>query len=129
MNNEFETRFREAMDDDFNSPEAYSVLFDMARELNRLKQEDMAAANGLAAQLRQLAGVLGLLTQDPEQFLQSGAQTESDEDVAKIEALIKRRLDARASKEWALADEARDALTEMNIVLEDGPQGTTWRRK
>ena len=129
MNEEFANRFRDAMDDDFNTPEAYSVLFDMARELNRLKQEDMTAANGLAAQLRQLAGVLGLLTQDPEQFLQSGAQSESDEDAAKIEALIKQRNDARASKEWALADAARDALTDMGIVLEDGPQGTTWRRK
>ncbi len=59
------------MDDDFNTPEAYSVLFDMAREVNRLKAEDLAAANGLAAELRQLAGVLGLLEQDPEQFLQS----------------------------------------------------------
>ena len=129
VNEEFANRFRDAMDDDFNTPEAYSVLFDMARELNRLKQEDMTAANGLAAQLRQLAGVLGLLTQDPEQFLQSGAQSESDEDAAKIEALIKQRNDARASKEWALADAARDALTDMGIVLEDGPQGTTWRRK
>ena len=66
----FEARFREAMDDDFNTPEAYSALFDLAREVNRLKGEDMAAANGMAAELRKLANVLGLLQQEPEQFLQ-----------------------------------------------------------
>lgn len=124
----FEARFREAMDDDFNTPEAYSVLFDMAREVNRLKTEDLAAANGLAAALRQLSGVLGLLEQDPETFLQGGAQSD-DSEVAEIEALIKQRNDARQSKDWALADQARDRLNEMGIVLEDGAQGTTWRRK
>jgi len=125
---DFEARFRAAMDDDFNTPEAYSVLFDMAREVNRLKSEDIAAANGLAAKLRQLAGVLGLLAQDPEQFLQSGAQS-NDEEVAEIEALIKMRFDARQAKEWAQADIARDKLNELGIILEDGPQGTSWRRK
>lgn len=125
---EFEARFRAAMDDDFNTPEAYSVLFDIAREVNRLKTEDITAANSLAAELRKLAHVLGLLEQDPELFLQSGAQTDDDE-VAKIEALIKQRNDARSSKDWALADSARDQLNELGIVLEDGPQGTTWRRK
>ena len=122
----FVTRFREAMDDDFNTPEAYSVLFDLAREVNRLKAEDMTAANGLAGRLRELAGVLGLLEQDPELFLQGGAQ---DDDVAEIEALIKMRNDARQAKEWAQADIARDKLNALGIVLEDGPQGTTWRRK
>ncbi|CNE69757.1 cysteinyl-tRNA synthetase [Yersinia rohdei] len=125
---EFEARFCAAMDDDFNTPEAYSVLFDLAREVNRLKTEDITAANGLAAELRKLAHVLGLLEQDPELFLQSGAQSDGDE-VAKIEALIKQRNDARSSKDWALADSARDQLNELGIVLEDGPQGTTWRRK
>ncbi|MGB7800882.1 cysteine--tRNA ligase [Buttiauxella sp.] len=124
----FEARFREAMDDDFNTPEAYSVLFDMAREVNRLKTEDLSAANGLAAALRQLSGVLGLLEQEPETFLQSSVQAD-DGEVAEIEALIKQRNDARQSKDWALADQARDRLNEMGIVLEDGAQGTTWRRK
>ncbi|MEQ9865247.1 cysteine--tRNA ligase [Pectobacterium aroidearum] len=125
---EFEGRFREAMDDDFNTPEAYSVLFDMAREVNRLKTEDAQAANQLASALRKLSGVLGLLEQDPEQFLQNGAQVDNDE-VKEIEALIQQRKDARAAKDWALADQARDRLNEMGIVLEDGPQGTIWRRK
>ncbi|RZV00380.1 UNVERIFIED_ORG: cysteinyl-tRNA synthetase [Serratia quinivorans] len=124
----FETRFCEAMDDDFNTPEAYSALFDLAREVNRLKAEDLNAANGLAAELRKLAKVLGLLQQEPELFLQSGAQAD-DAEVTEIEALIKQRNDARKAKDWALADAARDRLNEMNIVLEDGPQGTTWRRK
>jgi len=125
---EFEARFREAMDDDFNTPGAYSVLFDIARDVNRLKAEDKAAADGLAARLRQLAGVLGLLEQDPEAFLQSGAQSNDDE-VAEIEALIKMRNDARKEKNWAQADIARDKLNELGIILEDGPAGTTWRRK
>ncbi|WP_114191612.1 cysteine--tRNA ligase [Edaphovirga cremea] len=124
----FKARFCEAMDDDFNTPEAYSVLFDLAREVNRVKAEDMQAANGLAAELRQLAAVLGLLEKDPEQFLQSGAQSDDDE-VTRIEALIKQRNDARKTKEWALADSARDQLNDLGIILEDGPQGTTWRRK
>ncbi|MEI2680286.1 cysteine--tRNA ligase [Erwinia aphidicola] len=125
---EFETRFREAMDDDFNTPEAYSALFDLAREVNRLKDTDKAAANGLAARLRVLAGVLGLLEQDPEQFLQNGANI-NDEEVAQIEALIQMRIDARKAKDWAQADVARDKLNEMGIVLEDGAGGTSWRRK
>lgn len=120
----FEARFIEAMDDDFNTPEAYSVLFDMAREVNRLKGEDMAAANGMASHLRKLSSVLGLLEQEPEAFLQSGAQA-NDGEVAEIEALIQQRLDARKAKDWAAADAARDRLNEMGIVLEDGPQGTT----
>lgn len=126
---DFELRFRAAMDDDFNTPEAYSVLFDMARDINRLKAEDMQAANGLAAALRKLAAVLGLLEQQPEVFLQSGAQVDDSDEVAEIETLIKQRNDARASKDWALADKARDRLNEMGIVLEDGAQGTSWRRK
>lgn len=104
------------------------MLFELAREVNRLKNEDRVAANGMAATLRKLAKVLGLLQQQPEQFLQNGAQVNGGEG-AEIEALIKQRNEARETKNWALADAARDRLNEMNIVLEDGPQGTTWRRK
>lgn len=124
----FEARFVEAMNDDFNTPEAYSVLFDMAREVNRLKSEDSRAADALASHLRKLSGVLGLLEQEPEQFLQSGAQA-CDEETIEIESLIQRRLAARQAKDWAAADVARGRLNEMGIVLEDGPKGTTWRRK
>ncbi|MGL4206340.1 MAG: cysteine--tRNA ligase [Aeromonadaceae bacterium] len=124
---EYVARFQAAMNDDFNTPEAYSVLFDLARELNRLKGEGAAAAAGLAGRLRQLGGVLGLLEQDPEAFLKGAAG--DDDEVAEIEALIKARNDARAAKDWPAADAARNRLTEMGIVLEDGPQGTSWRRK
>lgn len=124
---EFVVRFKAAMDDDFNTPEAYSVLFDMVREINRLKGEDMDAANQLGARMRKLAGVLGLLTQSPETYLQGGAG--DNDEVAQIEALIKARNDARVAKDWGAADEARDALTAMGIVLEDGANGTTWRKK
>ncbi|TCL04077.1 cysteine--tRNA ligase [Sodalis ligni] len=123
----FLAQFVAAMDDDFNTPEAYSVLFEMAREVNRLKAENPQEAAGLAAALRQLGHVLGLLSQDPEQFLQHGAQTDDDE-TAQIETLIKQRNDARKEKNWALADQARKQLTDMGIVLEDSAQGTIWRR-
>lgn len=125
---DFVTRFRDAMDDDFNTPEAYSVLFDIAREVNRLKKKDHAAASGLATELRNMASVLGLLTRDPEHFLQNGEQIDNHT-IAKIDALIQQRDTARSNKNWALADSARRQLDEMNVVLEDRPQGTTWRRK
>ena len=122
----FVEAFREAMDDDFNTPNALSVLFEMAREINKLKTEDAEKANGLAARLRELGAILGLLQQDPEKFLQAGSD---DDEVAKIEALIKQRNEARAAKDWATADAARNELTAMGIVLEDGANGTTWRKQ
>ncbi len=126
---DYVTCFKAAMDDDFNTPEAYSVLFELAREVNKLKNEDTVQATKLASLLRFMASdVLGLLEQDPEAFLQGG-QDASDDEVAEIEALIKLRNDSRANKDWANADLARDKLTEMGIVLEDGAQGTTWRRQ
>ena len=118
--------FKEAMNDDFNTPGALAVLFDLAREINKLKTEDQNAANLLASRLKQLAGVLGLLEQSPESFLQGEA---AEDEVAKIEALIKQRNEARAAKDWATADAARNALTAMGIVLEDGANGTTWRKQ
>ena len=122
----FVETFRDAMDDDFNTPNALSVLFEMAREINKLKTEDVEKANGLAARLRELGAILGLLQQEPEKFLQAGS---NDDEVAKIEALIKQRNEARAAKDWAAADAARNDLTAMGIVLEDGPNGTTWRKQ
>ncbi|WNJ95452.1 cysteine--tRNA ligase [Vibrio ruber] len=125
---EFVTRFEAAMNDDFNTPEAYSVLFDMAREINRLKQEgQLQQASQLAVRMRELASVIGILSQTPESFLQG--EGGSADEVAEIESLIKMRNDARAAKDWANADLARDRLTAMGIILEDGSGGTTWRRK
>lgn len=119
--------FKAAMDDDFNTPEAFPVLFELAKEINRVKESDMARAGELAAQLITFGEVLGLLTQEPEAFLQGDLG--EDDEVAEIEALIKQRNDARASKDWAMADDARDKLNALGIVLEDGANGTTWRRK
>jgi cysteinyl-tRNA synthetase (EC 6.1.1.16) len=118
-------RFNAAMDDDFNVPEALSVLFELAREVNRTVASDPQKAAAYAAQLREFGHLLGLLEQEPEAFLQGGGD---DVEVAKIEALIVERNDARAAKDWGRADAARDALKAMNIELEDGPSGTKWRR-
>jgi cysteinyl-tRNA synthetase len=118
-------RFETAMDDDLNVPEAFSVLFDVAREINRNK-DNAEEASKLAAVLKGLGAILGMLQSDPDTFLKGGS--ENDDEAAEIEALIKQRNDARAAKDWAAADAARDALNAKNIVLEDGPAGTTWRR-
>ncbi|WP_288062060.1 cysteine--tRNA ligase [Rodentibacter caecimuris] len=122
----FVAAFRDAMDDDFNTPNAISVLFEMAREINKLKSENQVLADALAARLRELANILGLLEQDPEQFLQAGS---NNEEIAKIENLIKQRNDARAAKNWSAADAARNELNAMGIILEDGPNGTIWRKQ
>ena len=118
-------RFKEAMDDDFNTPEAYSALFDLVREINRQKAEDLNVAAGLGARLRELGAVLGILQQDPDAFLKGN---EADDEVAEIEQLIAQRNQARADKNWAAADAARNRLTEMGIVLEDSAGKTSWRR-
>lgn len=119
------SQFKAAMDDDFNTPEALPVLFELAREVNRCKETEPAKAQKLAAELKLLAGVLGLLQGSAEQFLQSGT---SDDEVAEIEALITQRNEARASKDWAAADAARAALTAKGIIVEDKNGQTTWRR-
>jgi cysteinyl-tRNA synthetase len=121
----FVERFAAAMDDDFNSPEACAVLFELAREINRLRDTDLQAAAGLAARLKDLAGVLGLLQLEPEAFLQAGAAGKVD--AAEVEALIAARLQARAEKNWGESDRIRDQITAMGVVLEDGKGGTTWR--
>ena len=118
-------RFKAAMDDDFNTPEALPVLFELAREVNRFKETEPAKAAELAGLLTLLAGVLGLLQGDAESFLQSGA---SDNDVAEIEALIAKRNMARAAKDWAAADAARAELTAKGIIVEDKNGVTSWRK-
>ncbi|WP_445765601.1 cysteine--tRNA ligase [Rheinheimera sp.] len=125
LNSPYIVRFKAAMDDDFNTPEALPVLFELAREVNRFKETEPVKAAELAGLLSLLAGVLGLLQGDAEQFLQSGA---SDDDVAEIEALIAQRNTARANKDWAAADAARDALTAKGIIVEDKNGVTSWRK-
>jgi len=122
----FRERFAEAMDDDFNTPEALAVLFDLARSVNRAREKDPETAASLGAGLLQMGQLLGLLAQSPEAFLRgTGTGDASD---AEIEALIQRRNDARDSKDWAEADRVRDELQALGVVLEDGAGGTSWRR-
>ncbi|MFM8332360.1 MAG: cysteine--tRNA ligase [Candidatus Methylumidiphilus sp.] len=123
----FISRFEEAMQDDFNTPLAVSVLFELAREINRQKTADPAAAQGLAAVLLDLAAVLGLLRETPDEFLRgSDADGLSAEAIA---ALIDLRLQARKAKNWAESDRIRDELKAQGIILEDSAQGTGWRRE
>jgi len=123
-NTEFEKKFTEAMDDDFNTPVALSVLFDLAHEIQRLREKDQAAAASYAALLKYLGGVLGVLQQDVEAFFQQG----TDVDVAQVESLIAARQKARADKDWAEADRIRKVLSDMAVVIEDGATGTTWKK-
>jgi len=119
-------QFKQAMDDDFNTPEALAVLFDLANQVNKLRDKDEDAALEKASVLKGLANVLGLLEDDAEQFLQA-AVTEND-DTADIDALIAARNAARENKDWAEADRIRDELDAMSIVLEDKGGKTVWRR-
>jgi cysteinyl-tRNA synthetase len=116
------------MDDDFNTPEAQAVLFELAREINSRRDSAPEQAGRLAALLRQLGARLGLLQQDPEQFLQGG-QAAGGPGAEEIEALIQQRTQARQNRDWAESDRIRDVLSAQGVVLEDGPQGTRWRRE
>lgn len=123
---EFAPRFREAMDDDFNTALALSVLGEARQELNLAREaEDTDKAAYLAGLLKAMGEVLGLLQQDADAFLMSG---DDEIDAAKIEQLIADRHAARKAKDWAKADEIRDAITAMGIVLEDDAGKTIWRR-
>lgn len=120
---EFGQRFFAAMDDDFNTPVALAVLFDLVRELNRMRAEDQSRVLPLAALLVKLGGILGILQDEPEDFLKSG----NDVDEAWIESMIQKRANAKKDRDFAECDRIRDELAEQGISLQDGPQGTTWR--
>jgi len=125
-----DARFMTAMDDDFNTPEALAVLFELARDINRAReQQEAGRASQLAGALRMLGGRLGLLQADPEVYLRGrhGAAQQGPSD-PEIDALVARRDAARASKNWAEADRLRNQLAEMGVTLEDGAAGTRWRR-
>lgn len=122
---DFSARFNAAMDDDFNSPEACAVLFEMIREVNRLRETDLQGAAALAARLKQLASVLGVLQLPAEEFLQAGGSNKLA--AAEVEALITARLQAREQKNWAESDRIRDQLAALGVALEDSKGGTNWR--
>ncbi|MDH4151239.1 MAG: cysteine--tRNA ligase [Betaproteobacteria bacterium] len=119
--NAYAARFKVAMDDDFNTPEAVAVLFDLANELNKSQS---AADAGL---LKSLAGLLGLLQREPDAFLQAGL-TDSEWTPERIEAAIVARAAAKKGKQFAEADRIRDELKSAGVILEDSAAGTTWRR-
>ena len=141
----YEQRFNAAMDDDFNTAEAVAVLFDLVREINRLRTEDRAQAERLAGTLRTLGRVLGLLQSDPESFLKDeleGTISATSRMVvgelilqrntvssAVVGEMILQRNAARSDKNWKESDRLRDWLANQGIILEDGAAGTTWRRE
>ncbi len=123
-NTDFEMQFKTAMDDDFNTPVALSALFELAHEIQRLRdkgEEERAARHG--ALLKELGGVLGILQTDPNAFFQTGHEVNAE----KINVLITARQQARQERNWAEADRIRQELTEMKVVIEDGAAGTTWK--
>jgi cysteinyl-tRNA synthetase len=120
------TRFEDAMNDDFNIPIAFSVLFDTAKELNKLDKQS-GEAQKLAGVLKRLGAVLGILQSGPNAYLQ-GDLVRNDGFAEHVEALIKKRNQARKDKDWGSADSARDELTALGVILEDGADGTIWRK-
>ncbi|OQW70527.1 MAG: cysteine--tRNA ligase [Proteobacteria bacterium ST_bin12] len=137
-------RFKYAMDDDFNTPEAMAVLFDLANEVNRTKSVEVASL------LKNLGKIIGLLQRDPNEFLQGKAEIQTlkpnllvnenqfylaevdlstvNADSLEIQSLIVKRLEAKVLKDFAEADRIRKQLADAGVILEDTPQGTTWRR-
>ena len=111
-------QFNSAMNDDFNTPVALSVLFQLSHEINKTKSPSLAAT------LKHLAGTLGILQEFPDSFLQSGLAVEG---IDNINQLVEERFQARLRKEWARADEIRKMLLEQGVEVEDGAEGTTWR--
>ena len=110
--------FKNALNDDFNTPDAIAVLFELALEIN--KNQNIEDINLLV----KLGNVIGILSQDVEDFLQDNLSVEID-----VEGIIKQRDKAKAAKDYHTADKLRNDLLEKNILIEDTPSGTVWRRK
>lgn len=126
-NTSYEKAFIDAMDDDFNTPVALSVLFEIAHEIQRLReQSQLEQAAAFAALMKKLGALFCLLQNDPETYFQGNIDST---ELVKIEALIASREVARQQKNWAEADKIRQELTDMGVVLEDTSKGATWRKQ
>ncbi|MCH9027549.1 MAG: cysteine--tRNA ligase [Proteobacteria bacterium] len=125
-------RFADSMNDDFNTPGAMAVLADLKHGLNRsLESGDQALADSLGRELVRLGGILGLLGEEPQAWLRRpapDAKTSEELNDTEIESLIAKRQQARADKDFPESDRIRDLLAKAGVQLEDGPDGTTWRR-
>ena len=122
---DYEQRFDAALDDDFNTPIAISILFEISKQINLEKEKDVDFASALSGLLVRLCGYLGILQNNPEDFLKHGVQLSDEE----IDQKIKDRNLARSEKDFALSDQIRDELEAHGIILEDSAEGTLWRRK
>ncbi|WP_018717798.1 cysteine--tRNA ligase [Arhodomonas aquaeolei] len=125
---DWRARFDAAMNDDFNTPGALAVLFELARAVNRAREAGERRTEGLGALLAELAGDLGLLRESPEAFLKRGGGNGDGPDDDEVVRLIEARTQARRERDFARADAIRDELQAAGVVIEDGPEGTTWRR-
>ena len=121
-------RFVAAMDDDFNTREAFSAMYDLVRELNTVARKDQNKAQALAGELKALGEILGVLQVDPKAFLKGSSQDDGGLSDTAIEALIAERKSAKLAKNYARADEVREELKQQGVILEDSREGTRWRR-
>ena len=124
-NSRYEKAYFEAMDDDFNTPEALSVLFQMVAELNKIRETNVSLACQLGKLILRLGNYLGILYSDSDKFLMGEGISAVNKD--EIEKLIAERESARAEKNWQRADEIRDQLVDMKVIVEDSASGSDWR--
>ena len=122
---DFENRFNSALDDDFNTPIALSILFEIAKQININRKDDLKQAKTLAQLLIKLGNCIGILEYDVEDYLKQGMELSE----LNINEKIRQRDAARDSKDFALSDQIRDELLALDIILEDSTNGTTWRKK
>ncbi len=122
---EYEKRFNAALDDDFNTPIALSILFEIAKNINTERNKNRTKASTLSKLLRKLGNYLGILQHSAEDYFKQGVSISDSE----IEQKINKRNEARATKDFSISDQIRDELLALDVVLEDNENGTTWRRK
>ena len=122
---DYETRFNAALNDDFNTPMALSILFEIAKQINIERTTNPKKASALSSQLVKLGNHIGILNHNADEYLKQGSELSESE----ISKKIDQREAARNSKDFAMSDQIRDELLELGIILEDSANGTTWRRK